>query len=98
MKRVFLFLMTKLAVIVLLGIVAHLLGLDRFLTQEGLNLGLLLVFAAVFGFGGAIISLLISKWSAKRAMRVQVIEQPRNAAESWLLEQGIAALKTVQPY
>lgn len=84
MRRVFLFLMTNLAVIVLLGIVARILGLDRYLTQEGLNLGALLVFAAVFGFGGAIISLLISKWSAKRAMRVQVIEQPRNAAESWL--------------
>jgi heat shock protein HtpX len=84
MKRVFLFLMTNLAVIVLLGIVARIFGLDRYLTQEGLNLGALLVFAAVFGFGGAIISLLISKWSAKRAMRVQVIEQPRNAAESWL--------------
>jgi heat shock protein HtpX len=85
MKRVFLFLVTNLAVIVLLGIVAHLLGFDRFLTQEGLNLGMLLAFAAVFGFGGAIISLLISKWSAKRLMRVQVIEQPRNATESWLL-------------
>lgn len=85
MKRVFLFLVTNLAVVVLLGIVARLLGFDRFLTQEGLNLGALLVFAAIFGFGGAIISLLISKWSAKRLMGVQVIEQPRNAAESWLL-------------
>jgi heat shock protein HtpX len=85
MKRVFLFLVTNLAVVVLLGIVAHLLGLDRYLTDQGLNLGGLLVFAALFGFGGALISLAISKWSAKRLMGVRVIEQPRNAAESWLL-------------
>lgn len=84
MKRVFLFLVTNLAVVILLGIVVRLFGWDRYLTQEGLNLGMLLVFAAVFGFGGAFISLLISKWSAKRMMGVQVIQQPRNAAESWL--------------
>jgi len=84
MKRVFLFLVTNLAVVVLLGIVAHLLGLDRYLTGQGLNLGGLLAFAALFGFGGALISLAISKWSAKRLMRVHVIQQPRNAAESWL--------------
>jgi heat shock protein HtpX len=84
MKRVFLFLVTNLAVVVLLGIVAHLLGLDRYLTAQGLNLGGLLMFAALFGFGGALISLSISKWTAKRMMGVRVIEQPRNAAESWL--------------
>jgi heat shock protein HtpX len=85
MKRVFLFVMTNLAVLALLTIVVQLFGLDRYLTGTGLNLGGLLVFAAIFGFGGAIFSLLISKWSAKRAMGVQVITQPRNAAEAWLV-------------
>jgi heat shock protein HtpX len=85
MKRVFLFVLTNLAVLALLTIVVQLFGLDRYLTGTGLNLGGLLVFAAIFGFGGAIFSLLISKWSAKRAMGVQVITQPRNATEAWLL-------------
>lgn len=85
MKRVFLFLMTNLAVLVLLTIVARLFGLDQYLSGTGLNLGGLLIIAALFGFGGAFISLLISKWSAKRAMGVQVITQPRNATEAWLL-------------
>ncbi len=85
MKRVFLFALTNIAVLVLLTIVVRLLGLDQFLYQQGLNLPALLVFAAIFGFGGAIFSLLISKWSAKRGMGVQVIEQPRNATEAWLV-------------
>ncbi len=85
MKRVFLFLATNLAVLVLLSIVVQVLGLDRYLHEAGLNLGGLLAFAAVFGFGGAFISLAISKWTAKRLMNVQVISQPRTAGESWLL-------------
>lgn len=85
MKRVFLFVMTNLAVMVLLTIVARVFGLDQYLAGTGLNLGGLLIFAALFGFGGAFLSLLISKWSAKRAMGVQVITQPRNATEAWLL-------------
>ncbi|HSD75365.1 MAG TPA: protease HtpX [Steroidobacteraceae bacterium] len=85
MKRVFLFLATNLAVLVLLSIVVQVLGLDRYLQGAGLNLGGLLAFAAVFGFGGALISLAISKWTAKRLMNVQVIAQPRTAAESWLV-------------
>lgn len=85
MKRVLLFLLTNIAVMVLLTIVVRLLGLDQFLYQQGLNVGALLVFAAVFGFGGAFISLLLSKWSAKRAMGVHVITEPRNATEAWLL-------------
>jgi len=85
MKRVLLFVLTNIAVMVLLSVVVRLLGLDQFLYQKGLNLTALLGFAAVFGFGGAFISLLLSKWSAKRAMGVQVITQPRNATETWLL-------------
>ncbi len=84
MKRILLFLATNLAVMVVLSTVVRLLGLERYLHGTG-GLGGLLVFAAIFGFGGAIISLLISKWMAKRSMGVQVIDQPRNAAEQWLV-------------
>jgi heat shock protein HtpX len=86
MKRILLFLATNLAVLVVLSIVAHLLGLDRYLAVRGGSLEGLLIFAALFGFGGAFISLAISKWMAKRAMGVQVIEQPRTATESWLVD------------
>ncbi|MET0291414.1 MAG: protease HtpX [Steroidobacteraceae bacterium] len=84
MKRVFLFLATNLAILVVLSTVVRLLGLERYLTGTG-GLGGLLAFAAVFGFGGAFISLAISKWMAKRSMGVQVITQPRNADEQWLV-------------
>lgn len=86
MKRILLFVMTNLAVVVVLGIVTSLLGVNRFLTANGLNLGQLLAFAAVIGFGGAIISLLISKPVAKWSSGVQVIDQPRNADEAWIVE------------
>ncbi len=86
MKRIFLFLLTNLAVVVVLGIVASLLGVNRYLTAQGMNFGALLGYAFVIGFGGAIISLLISKPMAKWSAGVQVIAQPRNAAEAWLLE------------
>jgi heat shock protein HtpX len=85
MKRIFLLVVTNIAVMVLLTIVVHALGLDRYLYSQGYNPGGLLAFAAVFGFGGAFISLALSKWTAKRLMGVQVIAQPRTAAESWLL-------------
>lgn len=85
MKRILLFLATNLAIIVVLSIVVQVLGLDRYLAAQGGSYGGLLAFAAVFGFGGAFISLAISKWMAKRAMGVRVIEQPRNASEQWLL-------------
>lgn len=85
MKRVLLFLATNLAVIVVLGIVTRLLGLDAWFTQQGINYSALLIFAAIFGMGGAFISLMISKWSAKRMTGARVIEQPRNEVESWLL-------------
>ena len=86
MKRIFLFLATNLAVVVLLGIVANLLGVNRYLVGSGLNLPSLLVFAAIFGMGGSLISLLMSKWVAKRSVGAQVIEQPRTEAERWLVE------------
>lgn len=85
MKRVLLFLSTNLAVIVVLGIVTRLLGLDAWFTQQGINYSALLIFAAIFGMGGAFISLLISKWSAKRMTGARVIEQPRNEIETWLV-------------
>ena len=86
MKRIFLFVLTNLAVVVVLGIVANLLGVNRYLTANGLNLGQLLGFALVMGFGGAIISLLLSKTIAKWSAGVQVIEQPRNADEAWIVQ------------
>jgi heat shock protein HtpX len=85
MKRILLFLVTNLAIVVVLSIVAHVLGIDRYLDARGGSLNGLLVFAALFGFGGSLISLAISKWMAKNAMGVQVITQPRNTTESWLL-------------
>jgi heat shock protein HtpX len=86
MKRIVLFVMTNLAVVVVLGIVASLLGVNRYLTPQGLNLGMLLGFAAVIGFGGAIISLLISKPVAKWSSGVRVINEPQNADEAWIVE------------
>ena len=86
MKRIILFVMTNLAVVVVLGIVASLLGVNRYLTPQGLNLGMLLGFAAVIGFGGAIISLLISKPVAKWSSGVRVINEPQNADEVWIVE------------
>lgn len=86
-KRIFLFLVTNLAVVVVLGIVLWLLGIDSYLAaQGGLNYNALLVFASVFGFGGAFISLAMSKWSAKHMTGAVVIEEPRNEVERWLVE------------
>jgi heat shock protein HtpX len=86
MKRIFLFIVTNLAVMLVLGVVASLLGVNRFLTSNGLNLGALLGFAAVMGFGGAFISLLMSKWMAKMSTGAQVITQAQSADEAWLLD------------
>jgi heat shock protein HtpX len=85
MKRIFLLIATNVAIMVVLSIVVSVFGLDRYLTAQGLNLGGLLVFSAVFGFGGAFISLLISKWMAKSAMGVHVIAEPGNETERWLV-------------
>jgi heat shock protein HtpX len=86
MKRIVLFLLTNLAVMLVLSVVASLLGVNRYLTANGLNFGALLAFCAIFGFGGSIISLLMSKWVAKRSVGAQVITEPRNSAEMWLLQ------------
>ena len=85
MKRILLFLATNVAIVVVLSVVAQLLGIDQYLAARGGSLDGLLIFAALFGFGGSLISLAISKWMAKRAMGVEVITQPRTATESWLL-------------
>jgi heat shock protein HtpX len=86
MKRVFLLIVTNIAVMLVLSVVASLLGVDRYLTANGLNLGSLLVMSAIFGFGGAFISLLMSKWMAKRSTGAQVITSPSNSTEFWLVE------------
>mgnify|MGYP003385290417 CR=1 FL=1 len=85
MKRIILFVLTNLAVVVVLGIVASLLGVNRYLTAQGLNLGLLLGYALLIGFGGAIISLLISKPVAKWSAGVRVIEQAQSPDEAWIV-------------
>jgi len=86
MKRILLFVLTNVMVVAVLGVVASLLGVNRFLTSNGLNLGALLGFALVMGFGGAIISLLISKPMAKWTSGVRVINQPSNADEAWIVD------------
>jgi heat shock protein HtpX len=85
MKRIVLFIVTNLAVMLVLGIAVHLLGLNRFLTANGLNLPMLLGFAAVMGFGGAIISLLISKPMAKWTTRAQVINNSTDPTHRWIV-------------
>ena len=87
MKRIFLFLATNLAIIVVLSITLRLLGFERILDEQGtgLDINSLLVFAAVFGFGGSFMSLALSKWTAKRFTGAQVIEHPRNEHEYWLV-------------
>jgi heat shock protein HtpX len=86
MKRIALFLITNIAVLAVLSIVMRILGVDQMLAANGQDPVALLIMAAIFGFGGAFISLAMSKWMAKRSMGVQVIEQPRNAEEAWLVE------------
>ena len=85
MKRIALFVLTNLAVMLVLSVTARLLGVDRFLTANGLNLGALLGFSLIMGFGGSIISLLMSKPMAKWSTGAVVINQPRNADEAWLV-------------
>ena len=85
MKRIVLFLATNLAVMLVLGVVLNLLGADRFLAAEGLNIPMLLVFSLVVGFTGSIISLLLSKTMAKWSTGAQVIETPTTADEQWLV-------------
>jgi heat shock protein HtpX len=86
MKRIVLFVLTNLAILVMLTIVARLTGLDAWLARQGTSLSGLLVFAAFCGFLGSLISLAMSKWIAKRTMGVRVIDAPASPAEHWLLD------------
>jgi heat shock protein HtpX len=85
MKRIVLFVATNLAVVLVLSVVAHLTGLDAYLAVHGGSLSALLVWSALFGFGGSVISLLMSKSMAKMSMGVQVIGQSNDPTEQWLL-------------
>ena len=85
MKRILLFVLTNLAVMVVLGVVASLLGVNRYLTANGLNLSALLGFSLIMGFGGAFISLLMSKPMAKWSTGAHVINQPANQDEAWIV-------------
>ena len=86
MKRIFLLILTNLAVMAVLLVTTRLLGVDRFLTANGLNLTALAGFSLVIGFGGAFISLLISKPMAKFSTGARVITQPQNADEAWIVQ------------
>ncbi|OGA61656.1 MAG: zinc metalloprotease HtpX [Betaproteobacteria bacterium RIFCSPLOWO2_12_FULL_65_14] len=86
MKRIFLFLATNLAIVLVLSLSMRVLGVEPYLNELGLNLTALLVFAAVMGFGGAFISLALSKWIAKKSVGAEVITQPRTSTEQWLLQ------------
>ena len=86
MKRIALFVLTNIAVIAVLTIVLSVTGVDRFLTAQGLNVGMLLVFSLIVGFTGAIISLLMSKQMAKWSTGAEVITHPSNSTEQWLLD------------
>jgi heat shock protein HtpX len=85
MKRILLFIATNLAILVVLTIILRVTGLDAYLARYGSSLTGLLIWSAIFGFAGSFISLASSKWMAKRAMGVRVIQQPTNSAEQWLL-------------
>jgi heat shock protein HtpX len=85
MKRIFLFLATNLAIVIVLSVILNLVGANQFLTPNGLNIDTLLVFSLIIGFGGSILSLLISKPIAKWSTGAHVIEQPEGAHEQWLV-------------
>jgi heat shock protein HtpX len=85
MMRIILFLATNLAVILVASITLSLLGVGSYMTSQGLDYGNLMAFCLVFGMAGSVVSLLISKWMAKRSMGVQIIEQASNADEQWLI-------------
>ena len=86
MKRIFLFILTNIAVIAVMTIILSVLGIDRYLTAQGLNVPMLLAYSLVAGFTGSIFSLLISKPMAKWSTGAQVIEQPSNSTEQWLVD------------
>jgi heat shock protein HtpX len=86
MKRIMYFLVTNLAIVLVLSITMRLLGVEPYLNANGLDLGNLLAFAAIMGFGGAFISLAMSKWSAKRMSGAVVIQEPQTLTEIWLMK------------
>lgn len=86
MQRLLLFLATNLAVVMVLSVTMRLLGVESYLNANGLQLTSLLAFSAILGFSGALISLALSKWSAKMSMGVDIIKTPSNPTEAWLLE------------
>ena len=86
MKRILLFLATNFAILIVASVTLRLLGVEPWLNENGIDFTSLLIFGAVIGFGGAFVSLALSRWMAKRAMGVQLIDQPRNEHEAWLLE------------
>ena len=88
MQRILLFLLTNIAIMVILSITLRILGVDSLLMQNGsdLNINALVIFSGIFGFGGAFISLAISKWMAKRMTGAQVITIPSNNIEKWLID------------
>lgn len=84
--RVLLFVLTNFAILIVASVTLRLLGVEPWLDANGINFNSLLIFGAVLGFGGAFVSLAMSKWMAKRAMNVQLITEPRNEQEAWLVE------------
>ncbi len=84
MKAIFLLILTNLGIMMMIGIIVKVLGLEPALTEKGINLTSLFIMSALFGFGGSFISLFLSKFMAKRSMKVQVIESPQNETEAWL--------------
>jgi heat shock protein HtpX len=86
MKRIVYFLVTNLAIVLVLSITMRILGVEPYLSANGLDLGNLLAFAAIMGFGGAFISLAMSKWSAKRMSGAVVIQEPQTLTEIWLMK------------
>ena len=97
MQRIILFLLTNIAIMVILSITLRVLGVDSLLMQNGsdLNINALVIFSGVFGFGGAFISLAISKWMAKRMTGAKVISSPSNNIEKWLIKTVETQSKTV---
>ncbi|MGB5133353.1 MAG: protease HtpX [Steroidobacteraceae bacterium] len=86
MKRILLFVLTNFAILIVASVTLRLLGFEPWLNERGINFNSLLVFGVLLGFGGSFLSLAISKWMAKKMMGVQVIGQPRNETETWLVE------------
>ena len=86
MKRILLFVATNMAILAVISVVMRIFGFDGYLTANGLDYKALAVFSLLWGSVGSFISLAISKWMAKRSMGVQVIEQPSNANEQWLID------------